>query len=216
MPRQLPGPQLPPGQGQSQEPRRRPRRSRLVRYIAYALGLVGVAVVSGLIWWSVHPTQGPAAGQAAQTSVVPPPAGKYQFAQAHGSVRDRDCEKHAYGKIKKFFHKTPCEQLKRTLYWARVDGVRVFTGVRVVTMPNASDAAELEKLTDTDGTGNVADLLKDGIRVSGAPDTVKGGAYASARASNTVTIVESKPAVGKKLPDGVLEKVSADALRLGR
>jgi hypothetical protein len=183
----------------------------------YGLVLVGVAVISGLIWWAVHPSPGPSASDsAAGVGTSSQPAGRYQFAKAHGTVRDSDCAAHSYGKTQAFFTENPCRQLRRTVYVTHVDGVRVFSGVRVVTMPSAAEAADLEHLTDTDKTGNVTDLLEDGIRVTGAPKTVKGGAYASARDGKAVTIVESKPEVGKPLPKKKLEIVSRDALRLGR
>lgn len=205
-------PQEPPPAAQDPKPRRSPA----LRYALYGLVLVAVAVLSGLIWWAVHPSSGSSAADSqggATTSSQP--AGRYQFAKAHGTVTDSNCAAHAYGKTKAFFAGTPCRKLSRTVYVTHVDGVRVFSGVRVITMRSAADAAELEHLTDTNGTGNVTDLLQDGIRVTGAPKTVKGGAYASGRHGAVVTIVESKPETGKPLPKQKLNSVSRDALRLG-
>lgn len=190
-------------------------RSAPIRYSVYGVGLLVVAVVAGLIWWGVHPVNEPEpTHDARQSSTTTQPAGKYQFAKAHGTVRGANCEEHSYGRIEEFFGDTPCKQLSRTIYWTRAENVRVFSSVSVVTMPDASKAASLEHLTDSNGTGNVKDLLADGISVSGAPDTVKGGGYASGRDGNVVTIVESKPEAGKKLPTSVVTGVSRDALRL--
>ncbi len=182
------------------------------RYLLPAVALVAVAVVSGLLWSVVNrPSHDATTTVPATTSV---PAGKYQFTQAHGTVVDSDCVAHSYGKAKQFLSKTRCQRLTRTLYTTTADGVEVFSSVSAVRMADASAAAGLEQLTDRNNTGNITDLVKDGVTAPGAPKELAGGGYASSRDGRLVTIVESKPAEGKKLSDQVLTGVSRDALRL--
>lgn len=189
----------------------------------YGIGLIGVAVVSGLLWWTIstliggpHGSAGGGTGSTATRSTVSSPtaAGSHRFTQAHGAVRGTDCADHSYGKTRQFFRQHPCDQLTRTLYVTTEHGTRVFSSVSQVQMPDEATAAALERLTDHNGTGNVTDLLTDGITAPGAPATAKGGGYASGRDGNTVTIVESVPARGQHLPDAVMTRVSRDALQL--
>ncbi|MGH3494294.1 MAG: hypothetical protein ACRDRL_30570 [Sciscionella sp.] len=210
--RSVPAP-YPPGAGHHPGPRpQRPSRG-VRRYLLPAVALVAVAVLSGLLWWLLNrPSQDPTTAPPATTSAT---AGKYQFTKAHGKVVDTDCVAHSYGKTKQFLDKTRCRLLTRTLYTTRVNGVEVFSSVSAVRMADAGAAARLEQLTDRNNTGNVTDLVKDGVTAPGAPKELAGGGYASSRDGSLVTIVESKAAEGKKLSDQVLTRVSRDALRLG-
>ena len=80
------------------------------------------------------------------------------------------CEGHAYGLAVQFLRERPCVQLDRTLWTADdADGTPVVAAVAVVHMRDAASAAALKSLIDSSGTGNVADLLREGRGYPGAP-----------------------------------------------
>ncbi|MBO0839686.1 MAG: hypothetical protein J2O49_02560 [Sciscionella sp.] len=179
-------------------------------YLVKGLGLLGIAIASGVLWWAFrhHPAnQDVGGGQ---------PAGKYSFSQAHSPLRDSDCAGHSYGATKKLFERTPCVTLVQTLYSTTVHGTKLFSSVSVVQMRNVADAAKLEQLTQQDGTGNVSDVLTEkAVIVPDAPKSLADGGFEATRDGSVVTIVESGPAVGEHASNDLLKDVSQDALRLG-
>ena len=60
-----------------------------------------------------------------------------------------------------------------------------------VRLADAAAARSLRSLTDANGSGNVSDLLREGVRYTGSPAELSGAEYASAVSGSTVTIVES-------------------------
>ena len=60
-----------------------------------------------------------------------------------------------------------------------------------VRLADAAAARSLRSLTDANGSGNVSDLLREGVRYTGSPAELSGAEYASAVSGTTVTIVES-------------------------
>ena len=60
------------------------------------------------------------------------------------------------------------------------------------TLPSASAARQLRALADRSGTGNVADLLREGVRYAGGPSSLgRDAEYASNQTGTVVTIVET-------------------------
>ncbi|MQA10385.1 MAG: hypothetical protein GEU98_17875 [Pseudonocardiaceae bacterium] len=178
-----------------------------------ALGLLAVAVIAGLVWWLIRHEEVPEPGGSADSSrpTSSRPAGDFRTAVA--PVRDASCTGHAYGKIRGFFARTDCQQLSRALYTTTKEGHKTLVSVAVVEMRTAADAKRLKRLTDTDGTGNVADLVREGkAPMPNAPE-VSGGGYASRLAGRYVTIVESQ-AFDKAAGDELLGRISTNALRL--
>jgi hypothetical protein len=104
---------------------------------------------------------------------------------------DETCAGHAYGDTAAFFAQLDCTGLSRALYSAQVDGAAVVIAVARVQMPDTGAARELQALTDRNGSGNVSDLLREGVRYTGSPDELSGAEYASAVSGPAVTIVES-------------------------
>jgi hypothetical protein len=152
---------------------------------------------------------GPRDGSAPATETV----GAFAFTKHHGPVRARNCAEHSYGRTHRFFTHTPCRWVSRTLYESSTPKGAVVSSVSVVRMPSAAQAAALKRITDTDGSGNVTDLVSDGINVPGGPDKIRGRGYASEIHGSTVTIVESGPVDGD--PDNAyLKRVSTDAARV--
>jgi hypothetical protein len=172
-----------------------------------AAGLVAIAVVSGLVWWLIRHGGGEAA--AGQT----PSEGEFTFATAEGPVVASDCAGHSYGSTRKWFAEHPCQHLSRALYVTETVGSRALVSVSLVTMPTAQEAHQLQTITQTDNTGNVEDLVKDGTaKIPGAPK-VASGDYQSRVNGNEVTIVEAEFFGGHK-DDALLQRISVDALRL--
>ncbi|MGY2066763.1 hypothetical protein [Blastococcus sp. SYSU DS0619] len=128
---------------------------------------------------------------------------------------DDTCAGHAYGSVADFFAGTDCAGLSRALYSAEVDGAPVVVSVSRVTMSDAAVARELRALTDRNGSGNVNDLLREGVTYDGAPAQLRSAEYASAVSGPTVTIVESAwadPATAGGT--ATVDKVASDGLAL--
>ncbi|SMD11447.1 hypothetical protein SAMN05661093_04788 [Kibdelosporangium aridum] len=201
-------------------PRRGPEpgKSKTREYVLKGLGLVGVAAVSGMLWWLIQ-QGGNTPDSTTQPTEQSQPQTKFKFVkheQVATPVRDSNCARVSYHKVQDFFEKKPCTEVIRELYTTTVDGKTVYSSVAVVRMPSAADAAELKKLTETDGTGNVNDLVKDGrVKVNGL-NSLANGAFAAKISGNDVIIVESDIEGGsKKADEAKLEEISTDALAFG-
>ncbi|GAB3455672.1 hypothetical protein [Actinophytocola sediminis] len=184
------------------------------------IGLVAVAVVSGFLWWFLN-NESPAdetTGLGGGPTTPPTTTGEFDFTlMIDKPIVDKDCPEHAYGQIKKFLAESDCARLVRAIYTADVDGRTVLTSVSVVEMAKESQAAELRELTDTDNTGNVNDLVREGeVPVEGLKTLSAGGGYDSEQNGKEVVIVESDydPSAAAGGSSDELDKVCADALRL--
>ncbi|MFD1152251.1 hypothetical protein [Saccharothrix hoggarensis] len=195
-------------------PAARSRRGLLLK----GLGLLGVALVSGLVWIAVT---GKEQQTGTPTPTSAPPGGEFTFAVSPDvpePLKDSSCAPHAYGETQRFLTATPCQQLTRGLYTTTTpDGVTVYTSVSVVRMKTAEDAAKLKELTTRDGTGNVNDLVKDGaVRVPNLPTLANGG-FAARQDDRDVIIIESDTVRhGKDEAEHVklMKRISNDAFRL--
>lgn len=129
-----------------------------------------------------------AGGGAARSQTV----GSYQFDLGADDTQTK-CAQHAYGKVKEFLADQPCTEMARALFLTEVDGKPVAVSVAEVTMPAADDAAALKAMTDTSGTGNVNDLLREGVQPDGypGPGVISSGEYASSVSEKKVRIVEA-------------------------
>ncbi|WNV76854.1 hypothetical protein [Geodermatophilus sp. DSM 44513] len=104
---------------------------------------------------------------------------------------DPTCVGHSYGAVAGFFAATDCAGLARALYATDVGGRPVVVSVSVADMGDAAGATALRELADRDGSGNVSDLLREGVRYPGGPEGLSGAQYASAVSGSAVTIVET-------------------------
>jgi len=104
---------------------------------------------------------------------------------------DGTCVGHAYGEVANFFSGTDCTGLSRALYSTDVDGRPVVVSVSRVQMADTATARSLQALADRNGSGNVSDLLREGVTYPGAPDRLSDAEYASAVSGSSVTIVEA-------------------------
>ncbi|MGY1773940.1 hypothetical protein [Blastococcus sp. SYSU D00813] len=126
---------------------------------------------------------------------------------------DDGCADHAYGSVADFFARTDCAGLARALWSTQVDGRAVVVSVSVVDMGEEGAADALRALADTSGSGNVNDLLREGVRYPGGPEELTGAEYASAVEGTVVTIVETDW-VGPAGSTADLDLVAATALAL--
>lgn len=184
------------------------------------VGLIAVAAVSGLVWWYIHSDNGNggAAGDGGQGGQQQS-AGAYEFTSKLDAPKvDNDCSEHAYGTTKQFFKDSPCDRLTRSAFTTTVDGRTIYTSVSVVDFSDPDAAGDLQKLTKKDGTGNVNDLVREGVvKVDGLNGLSGSGGYASEVQGNRITIVESDydPQSADGGSEDELDDVSNDALRLG-
>ncbi|CAA9234914.1 MAG: hypothetical protein AVDCRST_MAG57-1225 [uncultured Blastococcus sp.] len=175
---------------------------RTALLIVAAVLLVVVVLAAGLLLF-LRGQDDPSsdAGTAAGSSAVQAaPAGpEVGDTQVVGGVEftvqavdlDDTCVGHAYGETATFFATSDCAALSRALYSAMVDGQPVVVSVSRVQMPDTAAARSLQALTDRTGSGNVNDLLREGVRYTGSPAELSGAEYASAVSGAGVTIVES-------------------------
>lgn len=125
------------------------------------------------------------------------------------------CTGRAYGEIAAYFQTSDCTGLSRALYSAQVGGRDVVVSVARVRMPDTAAARELRGRADTNGSGNVNDLLREGVTYPGGPSQLRSAEYASAVSGPTVTIVESAwvdPSAGGT--EAEVDKIATDGLSL--
>ncbi|HEX2300933.1 MAG TPA: hypothetical protein VHH34_20900, partial [Pseudonocardiaceae bacterium] len=124
---------------------------------------------------------------------------------------DTDCAAHSYGRVRDFLATHPCQSVQRALYLGADPGGPVVVAVATVEMASEADAAQLQKLADTDGTGNISDLLREGVTFDGAPERLSDASYASQRRGPVLVIVEAAAASGAARP---LDSLAEAALEL--
>jgi len=181
-------------------------------------GAVGCVALLGLIGWlamgSLPSGEQPVATTQASPTTAIVAAGGYQFTQ-RSSRKDTDCAANAYGQVADFFRDRPCSGLRRALFTSSIDGRPVVVSVSTVTMPDERSAAALRRLADTNGTGNVTDLLRAGVRVPSLPENMSEPSYASDQTGGTVVIVESDYTEPAQRADDALERIGRAAIELG-
>jgi hypothetical protein len=166
------------------------------------VAVVLVVAIALLAWSMLHGSSGgsDAAGGTTAASPDPSTAGpKIGTVQEAAGVAytleaaqvDDTCVGHSYGDTADFFATTDCTGVSRALYSARIDGGPIVVSVSRVRMADPAAARQLQELTDRNGSGNISDLLREGVRYTGSPDELSGAEYASALNGSTVTIVES-------------------------
>jgi hypothetical protein len=103
---------------------------------------------------------------------------------------DSSCASHAYGRVGSSLRTTDCTGLSRALYSAQLPAGKIAVSVIRVRMPDTVSARALQTLADKNGSGNVSNLLRDGVRYPGSPADLSNEEYDSAISGTTVTIVE--------------------------
>jgi hypothetical protein len=155
------------------------------------LGLLGVALVSGLLWYLINNNPAPTGN--ALTTPPSQTSGIYQFQPYHGATTETDCVAHATDHVQKFLQQHSCVSLIRSLYTTSLDDSRkVITSVVIVRMNSSADAVGLRAVSDRNGTGHVKDLVEDGVVIPGGPNALQDGGYFSAVHDDRVVIVETE------------------------
>ncbi|RBY93571.1 hypothetical protein DQ237_17465 [Blastococcus sp. TF02-8] len=189
---------MPSGRGEEPGDRGPTDRRRWALVAAAVAAVVLVCVLGAWLAFSGDGRGGPDGGDATAGPTTPAGPVPGDVAVAGGTrftvervQTDDTCAGHAYGEVAAFLETTDCVGLSRALYSASVEGAPVVVSVSRVTMADPATARRLRALADSNGSGNVSDLLREGITYDGAPDRLTSAEYASAISGPTVTIVES-------------------------
>jgi len=174
---------------------------RAVLMVLAGMLVVVVLVAGAWLFLRKGPGDGDTGAAAASTSAGStaggPAVGTVQtVAGADFTVQAVDskntCVGHAYGKTADFFADKDCTALSRALYSTELGGKAVVVAISRVRMGDAGAARDLQALVRADGTGNVSDLLREGVRYTGSPSELHAEReFASALSGNAVTIVET-------------------------
>jgi hypothetical protein len=207
-------------------PRRRSPAARRRLALLAAAAVLAVVVLVGLVVGlaggegGAAAQEGPAAGTAPAT---PTPAGPTPgtrtvvdgrtFLLQRVQVADT-CVGNAYGDVASAFEASDCAGLARALWSTDVDGRAVVVSVSAVDTGDPAAARSLRTLADTDGSGNVSDLLREGVDYPGSPAELSGAEYASAVAGSVVTIVETAWSDGRGGDAADLDVVAGTGLTL--
>ena len=90
-----------------------------------------------------------------------------------------NCAAHSYGQVAAFFARTPAASVHRLLATTSDDGRAIVIASNVVSFANEAQAKSYLTLVNADGTGNIADLLREGVRYPGGPAALPPAAFAS-------------------------------------
>ena len=94
------------------------------------------------------------------------------------NVDNVDCADHAYGQVAAFLAAHPCHGLTRQLATTTVNGRAVGFNASALGIAGSDaqhpydNASAFRALVDSDGTGNVNDLLREGYRLPSGPSAV--------------------------------------------
>ncbi|MFL6162011.1 MAG: hypothetical protein ACJ74U_07265 [Jatrophihabitantaceae bacterium] len=212
------------------DPSRRPDepRSRL-RLVALLLGgwlVVSVVVLLVLLAIGGRHSSGKSAGSAATTpgpaattSSTSRPAGSATPTLPDGWLRQAsdsqtDCAAHSYGQVQAFFARTPCTSVQRLLASTSQHGRTVIIASSVVNFRTAAQAQQYLGLVNADGTGNIADLLREGVTYPGGPDQLPDAAFASRLDGNRVLVAEAGYVGGTSgASDPILRSIAEEGVR---
>lgn len=129
-------------------------------------------------------------------SAPKPPASAVQAVAPAGyvvKVTDAitDCAGHSRGKAQVSFKAEDCVKATRLLATGEVGGRPVLFVVSRIQMATGEAAASIKQVLDGSGTGNLNDLLRDGMTYPGAPAKMPTSGYASLQTGTVVTVAEA-------------------------
>ncbi|TCP57390.1 hypothetical protein EV191_1011345 [Tamaricihabitans halophyticus] len=106
--------------------------------------------------------------------------------------RAGSCTANSYGRLQRFFQRTPCQDLDRMVLRLRDPrGSQLNVAVSWIRMPNPALARELRALADAEDAGNVAPIGSTGPYISGAQAI--GVHHQSLRNGTHVVLAEAAP-----------------------
>jgi hypothetical protein len=129
---------------------------------------------SGSLSSSTHPIP----STPRKTVTVHAASGTNYLVKIWADVKDASCFDHAYGKpMVAFLIKHPCQGLERYLGTTTVNGNPVGFAESVTGFPGTAkdpyaNSNEFIKLENSDGTGSISDLLREGYRLPAGPSSV--------------------------------------------
>jgi hypothetical protein len=213
----------PPGRptGGPGQQRPKPDRSKLLDYSLKGLGLLGVALIAGFLWFLIR--NNPAQPAPVQSAPPTSTTGVYAFQAYHGATDETDCAGHSTGLVRNYLAAHSCAGLIRSLYTASLtNGQKVVTSVAVVRMASASSAEALRQISDENGSGHVKDLVEDGVVIPGGPGTLQDAGYYSMVKGSRLIVVMTEYVDGAmdnkanlNASDTALKAVSKDAANQG-
>ncbi|MDQ1738458.1 MAG: hypothetical protein QOE53_110 [Pseudonocardiales bacterium] len=212
-----------------------PRGNRLKMVAAVLAGWLAVSliVLVGLLRFGDRDSPGKQAGSpvpratstAAPTAATSRPAGSASSVATGaipvGWVRraaddQADCTAHSYGQVLIFFTRTPCSTVRRSLLTTKRDGRGIVVATSAVTFRTPAQATSYLRLVTSDGTGNINDLLREGVRYPGSPSKLPGAAFASRQDGLRVLVAEAAYEQGSSdYRDPTLQATARTAVEVG-
>lgn len=182
------------------------------------LVLVVLLVISGR--HSANQAQGPTQTPSSSAAASRPPASSGAAPTLpdgwvkEASDRQTDCAAHAYGQVQSWFAQHPCVSVERLLASTNQRGRAVVIASNVVTLRSAAEAQAYLTLVNTDGTGNISDLLREGASYAGGPSKLPDAAFASRLDGNKVYVAEAGYVGGiSDASDPTLREIAAEGIR---
>lgn len=120
-----------------------------------------------------------------------------------------NCAAHSYGLVQAFFAKTPCSSVHRVLATTNQGGRTVVIASNIVTFDTPAQAKKYLTLVNSDGTGNISDLLREGVGYPGGPSKLPAAAFASRQDGGRVWVAEAGYTSGTSNPDDAALKAIA-------
>jgi hypothetical protein len=102
-----------------------------------------------------------------------------------------DCANHSHGRTQTLFESQNCVKATRFLASGQVRGRPVLYVVSQIQMPSPDAAASVKQVLDSNGTGNLNDLLLEGKTFPGAPSKMPDSGYASIQTGAVVLVAEA-------------------------
>lgn len=205
------------------------QRTQRHRPIAIALGLLGVAVVSGFLWWLIRHDATPEAsahrhhsssssskhgGEAKKKpKLTPVQAGPVSYQLVDKLSESSSCDKASSGQLQQWFKQNQCQQLNRGVFVTGKGKNRVAVSVAVVTMPTPVQAGTLKSMVDN-GAGNVGDLHAAGkVDMDGMPK-LSGGSRRTNALYTRVAITQAAPMDGSSVDQPSVDQVAQQSIAL--
>ncbi|MEO6702622.1 MAG: hypothetical protein ABI140_22095 [Jatrophihabitantaceae bacterium] len=204
-------------------PDEREPKSRL-RLVALLLGgwlAVSLLVLAGLLMFGGHsssPKPKASTAQSPQGTASNRPSSQPTDVLPAGWVREAgddqtDCRAHSYGRVQAFFAKTPCSSVHRVLATTNQGGRTVVVAANVVTFDTSAQAQRYLVLVNSDGTGNISDLLREGVGYAGGPSKLPAAAFASRQSGGRVWVAEAAYVSGaSSTTDPTLKALATQAI----
>jgi hypothetical protein len=156
---------------------------------------------------SAGPTAGASSTSAAAASL---PAGWTRQA----ADDQTDCAAHSYGQVPAFLSRHPCQRVHRELLTTTgAAGRPIVVASYLISFGQAATAAQFNALVTSDGTGNVSDLLRDGVSFTGSPERLPPAAFFSSQSGTQVRVAEAAYLSGTSDPgDATLKSLAQRAV----